>query len=106
MGISTRAGATGTECSLSVCRQEARGRGERRPGRAKPAGGRRAAGESTEAVTGLLPQAELADDRQVPLPLGLAEVLQQVRPQADELEQPAAAGEVLLVRPHVLGQLV
>src|SRR5439155_3571889 len=52
----------------------------------------------------LIPQPELADHREVPVPLGLPQVLEQVGPLADQTQKPAAAGEVLLVRPHVLGE--
>ena len=54
----------------------------------------------------LLPQPELDDERQIQVPVGLAKVLQEIGALADEFEQPAAAREVLLVCPHVLGQVV
>src|SRR5690348_12816911 len=48
---------------------------------------------------------ELRDECPVPLDVVAPEVVEQPAPPADEHEQPALAVEVLLVHPHVLGQV-
>src|SRR5713226_1668380 len=53
----------------------------------------------------LLSQTQLADDRQVAIAVGSAQIGQQAGPLADHHEQAAPAGVVLLVRAQVLGQL-
>src|SRR5438477_8880830 len=53
----------------------------------------------------LLAQPQLADDRQIAIAVGFAQVGQQAGPLADHLEQTAPAGVVFLVRAQVLGQL-
>ena len=55
---------------------------------------------------GLLTQPEFADHREIPLPLRLAEIFEQIAALGDQLEQPATAGKILLVSSHVLGQFV
>ena len=53
----------------------------------------------------LLAQTEPADNRQVAIPVLIAQIRQQTRPLADHHQQAAPAGVVFLVRPQVLGQL-
>src|SRR5437867_8463973 len=54
----------------------------------------------------LLAQPEPTDDREVAVAVLLAKIGQQAGPLADHLQKAAPAGVVLLVRAHVLVQLV
>ena len=58
------------------------------------------------ATEELLTQTELLDDRAVTLDIVLLEVCEEVSSVADHLEKAAAAVVVLVVRLHVLGQVV
>src|SRR6478735_2076743 len=54
----------------------------------------------------LLANAKLTDDIDVPLSVDATQIVEQAAAAADHGEQTAATGIILLVRPHVLGQVV
>src|SRR5262245_6455997 len=54
----------------------------------------------------LPPEAELLDQRAIPLDVRALEIAEQATPAPDELEQAAPRMVVLRVRAHVLGELV
>src|SRR5205085_10186538 len=54
----------------------------------------------------LAAQAELLDEGAVALEIVLLQVVEEAAAAADELEEPAARGVVVAVRPQMLGQLV
>src|SRR5579884_2399562 len=68
--------------------------------------GRRRGPGTPHAGRGLLAQAELADDGEVTAAVPVAQIGEQAGALADHFEEAAPAGVVLLVLPHVLGQLV
>src|SRR5207248_669095 len=56
--------------------------------------------------TELLTNAKLADDIHVSLSVDATQIIEQTAAATDHRQQPAATGVILLVRPHVLGQVV
>src|SRR5512144_1986783 len=94
------------------------GSGPSAPSAARPAGAftayvctpvsrrRERPGRSAEAPeTQLLADAELVDEGLVPARVAGPEVVEQPSPLADEVQEPAAAVVVLLVRLEVLGEM-
>ena len=66
----------------------------------------RASGDQHPQRQNLLADAELADDVDIPLRIHAAQIVQQRAAAADHGQEAAPAGIILLVRPHVLGQVV